>query len=171
MNAKNKELMKNGPYPCIRTIYTEYGPMKEKIFLRLPVRYVVKRILWEYKNCQESLAVVKKRRQYCPESYLPDDEPLEALEEAKIRILDLVDGMNDTKQQLVILGRYIDGSSWEDIAASLHISVNTAKVIHGHALLAIDRLVLDELYYDPNTYEDLLGDGFCWREGQDTLSS
>ena len=56
----------------------------------------------------------------------------------------VIAGIEDKDQRQVLIDRYINGKSWEDIVNATHYSYATVFRLHGAALQSFDRKMKDE---------------------------
>lgn len=69
-------------------------------------------------------------------------EKLMARSEAMSGAIDLVDQLESSTQRLIILKRYVDRMSWEEIACDLDMKVRTVQKEHGRALILLEDVLM-----------------------------
>jgi len=65
------------------------------------------------------------------------DELKRTLRIIKVKILDVIEKLEDENQRKVLIYRYIDWHTWNEIAEILYISLATVKRWHANALSSI----------------------------------
>lgn len=65
------------------------------------------------------------------------DKYLSRLEEVRCEILKVIQGVNSSEQRTVLVHRYINGLSWDDISELTGFSRQTVVAYHGQALKEI----------------------------------
>ncbi len=71
-------------------------------------------------------------------------EKLMARSEAMSGVIDLVDQLESSTQRLIILKRYVDRMSWEEIACDLDMKVRTVQKEHGRALILLEDVLMNK---------------------------
>lgn len=71
-------------------------------------------------------------------------EKLMARSEAMSGAIDLVDQLESSTQRLIILKRYVDRMSWEEIASDLDMKVRTVQKEHGRALILLEDVLMNK---------------------------
>lgn len=66
---------------------------------------------------------------------------IDRLVELKQQIRDVIDGVENTDEMMVLRYRYILYYSWEDIAAEMNFGLRWVHVIHGRALASADAVM------------------------------
>lgn len=108
----------------------------------------VKEYLYRALNAKRKVALLQRRmelRDVADPGFDDLKDELAATEEeqtkTEIEITDFISQLPDVNQQLVMIKKYVDGESWEEIADDLVISVRGVQKMQGRALP-----VLKELY-------------------------
>ena len=66
-----------------------------------------------------------------------------SLNRMKVFMLELIGDIKDPNEESVIIERYFNHSSWEDIAKRLYYSVRWIYVLHGRALQKLNAMQID----------------------------
>lgn len=61
--------------------------------------------------------------------------------QAKVDATDLVGELPDINQQMVIIRRYVDMQTWEDISAGMGMGVRRVQKLHGRALPVLEEIL------------------------------
>lgn len=108
----------------------------------------VKEYLYRALNGKRKVVLLQRRielRDVADQDYDDLKKELETAEEeqnkTEIEVTDFISNLPDVNQQLVMIKKYVDGESWEEIADDLVISVRGAQKMQGRALP-----ILKELY-------------------------
>lgn len=108
----------------------------------------VKNYLYRALNASRKTDLLKRRiglRDVSDPDYEELKKELGAAEEEKARteieITDFLSNLPDVSQQLVMVKKYVDGKSWEEISKEMVISVRGVQKLQGKALP-----VLKEIY-------------------------
>ena len=62
---------------------------------------------------------------------------IKRLQTVKCEIISVIDELEDTEQKRLLIYRYIDWNSWNEIAAKMYVSLSTLKRWHRTALQSI----------------------------------
>lgn len=65
------------------------------------------------------------------------DKRVDELHEVKSEIFRTINKLDDRTERLVLIGRYLDNMSFEEIAVGIHYSYKQTCRIHGKALLSV----------------------------------
>ena len=58
-----------------------------------------------------------------------------------VEVMDLIGHLQDINQQVVMIRRYVDLQSWEEIAAGMAMNVRVVQKIHGRSLPLLERIL------------------------------
>ena len=122
----------------------------------------------QIKNCRQRIELLEKRQSYRSTVNMDIiDIGIEITEEeqklARLRaeVSDEISKLDNVRQEMVMNSRYVDGMSWEKIAADMGNTIRSVQSIHGRALPAMEQvLVADgkiELSGDSEDREDREG--------------
>ena len=64
-------------------------------------------------------------------------EMIKQLQTVKCEIISVIDELSDTELKKLLIYRYIDWNSWNEIAAKMYVSLSTLKRWHKNALQSI----------------------------------
>lgn len=65
-------------------------------------------------------------------------------EQALREILDAVDSLTDERQKEIVTRRYINGDGFPDICEAMHYEKTQVFVIHGRALISVNKWLADQ---------------------------
>ena len=105
----------------------------------------------QIKNCRQRIELLMKRQSYRSSVNMDiTDIGIEITEEeqklARLRaeVSDEISKLNDVRQELVLTKRYVDGMSWEQIAADMCSSIRAVQSIHGRGLPAMEEVLVSD---------------------------
>ena len=69
------------------------------------------------------------------------EEKQKALDKTRLEIFEAIQQLPDRRYRMVLLGRYYEGLSWEEIVPLLHYEIRQVYRLHGMALVAIEPII------------------------------
>lgn len=119
----------------------------------------VKKYLYQVQDAGRRAELLQRRidlRDVIDSEYTPLREELERAEtekkKAEIEITDFVSQLYSVNQQMVVIKRYVDGESWEQIAEDMDMSVRAVQHLHGRALPLLKEMHMEMF---PEEYEEV----------------
>lgn len=122
-----------------------------------------KRYLYRVKDARRRVQILERRIEYhraAIETYADDGsrfagriahdieriqeelgEAERKLVQATMDVTDLVGQLPDVNQQMVIIRRYVDMQTWEDISAGMGMGVRRVQKLHGRALPVLEGIL------------------------------
>ena len=103
----------------------------------------------QIKNCRQRIELLGKRQSYRSSVNMDIiDIGIEITEEeqklARLRaeVSDEISKLDNVRQEMVMNSRYVDGMSWEKIAADMGNTIRSVQSIHGRALPAMEQVLV-----------------------------
>lgn len=103
----------------------------------------------QIKNCRQRIELLGKRQSYRSSVNMDIiDIGIEITEEeqklARLRaeVSDEISKLDNVRQEMVMNSRYVDGMSWEKIAADMGNTIRSVQSIHGRALPAMEEVLV-----------------------------
>ena len=103
----------------------------------------------QIKNCRQRIELLEKRQSYRSTVNMDIiDIGIEITEEeqklARLRaeVSDEISKLDNVRQEMVMNSRYVDGMSWEKIAADMGSTIRSVQSIHGRALPAMEEVLV-----------------------------
>ena len=103
----------------------------------------------QIKNCRQRIELLEKRQSYRSSVNMDiNDIGIEITEEeqklARLRaeVSDEISKLDNVRQEMVMNSRYVDGMSWEKIAADMGNTIRSVQSIHGRALPAMEEVLV-----------------------------
>lgn len=103
----------------------------------------------QIKNCRQRMELLEKRQSYRSTVNMDIiDIGIEITEEeqklARLRaeVSDEISKLDNVRQEMVLNSRYVDGMSWEKIAADMGNTIRSVQSIHGRALPAMEEVLV-----------------------------
>ena len=103
----------------------------------------------QIKNCRQRIELLEKRQSYRSSVNMDiNDIGIEITEEeqklARLRaeVSDEISKLDNVRQEMVMNSRYVDGMSWEKIAADMGNTIRSVQSIHGRALPAMEQVLV-----------------------------
>ena len=103
----------------------------------------------QIKNCRQRIELLEKRQSYRSTVNMDIiDIGIEITEEeqklARLRaeVSDEISKLDNVRQEMVMNSRYVDGMSWEKIAADMGNTIRSVQSIHGRALPAMEQVLV-----------------------------
>lgn len=124
--------------------------------------HATREYLHQIRDCKHRIKLLGYRQSYRWNANMDTkkiEEEIEA-EEAKmvdlrVEISDEISKLNDVRQEGVMLRRYVECLSWEEIALEMGIAVRTVQRIHGKALPLMNIILIEDEKIDAeDEYED-----------------
>lgn len=101
----------------------------------------VRRFLYQALDGKRKVEILKRRIEmrdvsnYDYEQLLDDlAQEKEAQKQAEIKVTDFISTLPDVNQQMVVIKKYVDGKSWEEISDEMVMSVRYVQKLHGKAM-------------------------------------
>jgi len=113
--------------------------------------HATREYLHQIKDCKHRIKLLGYRKDYRWNANMDTkmiEEKVEA-EEAKmvdlrVEISDEISKLNDVRQEGVMLRRYVECLSWEEIALEMGIAARTVQRIHGKALPMMNIILIED---------------------------
>ena len=117
-----------------------------------PVHFIeTRKYLQQVRDGKRSIELLENRIKYRENAGLPTGYLQEELENAKYNlnvtiaeVAEEISKLHDVGQEMVLTRRYIDGMTWDQVAASLDMKMRTVQKLHGHALPELEWVLLDD---------------------------
>ena len=68
------------------------------------------------------------------------NEDIDKLVSLKAEIMEIIDQVDDPVSQMILEMRYINGKTWDEIAADIKFDIRTAFRVHGKALKKVEEI-------------------------------
>lgn len=69
------------------------------------------------------------------------EDKIKELDKTRLEIFEAIQQLPDRRYRMVLLGRYYEGLSWEEIVPLLHYEIRQVYRLHGMALVAIEPII------------------------------